>query len=156
MALITLGANSGKGKVLQVVRNYVANQASHIATTTASFTGSGIQASITPTTSGNLILIDFSTTMKETQSTGFGTSRMYQRIGSGSFAQMTGADAYHVAYSESSFNRFGPICFGGSYTATSTDTLTYEPYIYGGSGSLAFRFVHQNASYSLTLTEVEQ
>ena len=155
MALITLGANSGKGKVLQVVRNYVANQSSHIETTTSSFTASGIQASITPTASGNLILIDFNTTMQETRSTGFGTSRMYQRIGSGSFAQMTGADAYHVAYSESSLNRFAPICFGGSYTATSTDTLTYEPYIYAGTSN-AFRFVHQNASYSLTLTEVEQ
>lgn len=155
MALITLGANSGKGKVLQVVRNYVANQSSHIETTTSSFTASGIQASITPTASGNLILIDFSTTMQQTASTGFGTSRMYQRIGSGSFAQMTGANAYHVAYSESQLNRYAPICFGGSYTATSTDTLTYEPYIYAGSSN-AFRFVHQNASYSLTLTEVEQ
>ena len=59
MALIKLGANSGKGKVLQIVRTYEPNQSSSANTTSTSFTATGIQASITPTKSGNLILIDW-------------------------------------------------------------------------------------------------
>tara|TARA_Y100000385_G_C12786567_1_gene505798 strand:+ start:33 stop:497 length:465 start_codon:yes stop_codon:yes gene_type:complete len=154
MALITLGANSGKGKVLQVVRTYVANQQSAVSTTSTSLVGSGIQASITPTKSGNLILIDFNSTMSN-NSSNIGRARMYQKIGSGSFAQMSGAAVYHIGYMSSGWNRYAPHCFGGSYTATSTDTLIYEPYIEAPSGG-TYQFVHANASYSLTVTEVEQ
>ena len=153
MALIKLGANSGKGKVLQVVRTYVANQQSALSTTSTSLVGSGIQASITPTKSGNLILIDFNTSMSN-NSTTIGRARMYQKIGSGSFAQMSGAANYHIGYM-SSTNRYAPHYFGGSYTATSTDTLIYEPYIEAPSGG-TYQFIHANASYSLTVTEVEQ
>ena len=156
MALITLGANSGKGKVLQVVRTYVANSSSAIETSiNTSFQSSGIQATLTPNKSGNLILVDFNSTMAFKNTSNWGASRMYQKIGSGSFAQMTGASSYHVVYSDHNHNGYAPVCFGGSYTTTNTDTLIFEPYIIS-SNTNSFKLVHQNASYALTLTEVEQ
>jgi len=55
MALITLGANSGKGKVLQVVQTVKTDDFS---TTSTSFTDiTGLSASITPSSSSNKILI---------------------------------------------------------------------------------------------------
>ena len=156
MALIKLGVNSGKGKVLQVVRTYDANASSHIETTSTSLTASGIQASITPIKSGNLILVDFGSTMVDhTGSSQDGYGRMYQKIGSGSIAAMASSHNYHIGYIDNGSNRYAPFSFSGSYTATSTDTLLYEPYIKSPSGG-TFRLVHENASYALTLTEVEQ
>jgi len=164
MAIITLNNNSLSsvtalpagvgGKVLQIVRNYDANS-SQISTTSTSFTATGIQASITPTKSGNLILIDWVCSMTSKDASGHGRARMYQKIGSATIALMSGAGTYHVNYSNHSYNRYAPSCFGGSYTATSTDTLIYEPYILSDN-SAAYEFVYPNSSYSLTLTEVEQ
>jgi len=151
MALITLGANSGKGKVLQVVRTYVANS-SQITTTSTSDAPSGIQASITPTASGNLILVDYVSTM--TDSGVDCHAIMYQKIGSASIVPMASASHFHVGYTDVSQTRYAPFTFSGSYTTTSTDTLLYEPYIKVSSGT--GWLVHANSSYALTLTEVEQ
>ena len=152
MALITLGANSGKGKVLQVVRLYVANQGgSHLSTTSTSMTASGIQSSITPTASGNLILVDFYASMTDPGGNA-GMAEMHQKIGSGSFAVMAGAGNFQIGYTET---RYTPMVLNASYTTTSTDTLTYQPFIRtGGAGT--FNFIHDTSSYALTLTEVEQ
>jgi len=55
MALITLGANSGKGKVLQVVS---ATKSDVFATTSTSFTDvTGLSVSITPSSTSNKILV---------------------------------------------------------------------------------------------------
>lgn len=156
MSIIKLGANSGKGKVLQVVRTYVANQSGgSINTTSSTLTASGIQASITPTKSGNLILVDWVCSMTNKDASGAGTSKMYQKIGSATIASMSGASTYHVNYSNHSYNKYANSSFGGSYTATSTDVLLFEPYIRSDNGA-SYQFVHSNSSYSLTLTEVEQ
>jgi hypothetical protein len=149
---ITTG--TGMGKVLQIVRTYDADS-SQISTTSTSFTATGIQASITPTKSGNLILIDWVCSMTNKDASGYGLARMYQKIGSATIASMSGAGTYHVNYSNFAYNKYAPSCFGGSYTATSTDTLIYEPYI-ASSNAATYQFVHVNSSYALTLTEVEQ
>ena len=145
--------NLPNGSVIQVIRSYVADSA-YVQTTSTSLVASGIQASITPTETGNLILIDFVSTMANASSN-IGRSRMYQKIGSGSFAQMTGASNYHIGYISNATNRYSPQTGSYSYTATSTDQLTFEPYIESPSGG-TFSFVHVDASYSLTLTEVKQ
>ena len=156
MALIKLGANSGKGKVLQVVRTYATNPSSHIETTSTTLTSSGITATLTPTASGNLIIVDFSSAMADHTGSGdAGYGRMRVKVGSGNFTDMSGATPYHIGYLQNNENRYANLTFGGSYTTTSTDTLIFQPYIQSPSGN-TFRLVHDNSSYALTLTEVEQ
>ena len=54
MALITLGANSGKGKILQVVQGTTSTQ---VTVTGLTFADSGLSASITPSSTTSKILI---------------------------------------------------------------------------------------------------
>ena len=56
MALITLGANSGKGKILQVVQGETTSLVSH----TSSYADTGLSASITPSSTSNKILVQVS------------------------------------------------------------------------------------------------
>ena len=55
MALITLGANSGKGKVLQVKNTY--NTSGSFTTSSTSYSDCGLSVDITPTSSSSKILI---------------------------------------------------------------------------------------------------
>jgi len=54
MALITLGANSGKGKILQVVQGTTSTQ---VSVTGLTFADSGLSASITPSSTSSKILV---------------------------------------------------------------------------------------------------
>jgi hypothetical protein len=54
MALITLGANSGKGKILQTVQGTTNTQ---VSTTGITFTDTGLSATITPSSTSSKILI---------------------------------------------------------------------------------------------------
>jgi len=142
----------GQGKILQVVRSFNPNFPSAL-TSSTSYVASGIQASITPTASGNLIIVDFSSSMNNTA--GVGTAIMYLKVGSGSIAELPGITngQYQVGYAASNHNRYAPHCFGGSYTATSTDVLLFEPYMKASSST--YGVAHSNSSTSLTLTEVK-
>ena len=157
MALITLNKLAlPTGSVLQVVRNYVADSG-NIQTSSTSFAASGIQQSITPTASGNLILVDFNSTMTDVTSTDrVGLGKMYFKIGSGSFTAMTGSNNYHLGYFHQAKNRYIGATFAGSYTTTGTDTLTFEPYMKSNNSSSTFRLVHEDASYALTVMEIAQ
>ena len=139
------------GHVVQCVRTYVASS-SNIQAATQTFTASGIIASITPKASGNIILIDCTLSMVDCESDII-WMKMYQKIGSGSYAVMAGAADYQMGLQSAS--RWPPAVFGGSYTATSTSQLTYQPY-FRSSGGGNVRLVHDSSSYSLTLTEIAQ
>jgi len=156
-AITGLPAGVG-GKVLQVVRNYVPNT-SLIESTSTSFTASGIQASITPSASGNLILVDYICGLSQAVDSGTGDAikaRMYQKIGTGSMAAMSGSNEFQIAYVYDLGNEaFSPMVFNGSYTSTNTDTLIFEPYFLSQSGGNV-RFTYSKTSYSLTLTEIAQ
>ena len=142
------------GKVLQVVRTYNADTG-HIATSNTSFTASGIQATITPTASSNLIIVDFTTTMSAVDDSGNTMeAKMYQKTGSGSFAQMSGAGFYHLAFTRYTASQYLPVAFGGSYTTTNTDTLVFEPYFKSDVSSQTVRLCHTGSSYSLTVMEI--
>ena len=78
---------------------------------------------------------------------------MYQLIAGGSYAVMAGAADYQMGIQSAS--RWDPAVFGGSYTATSTSQLTYQPY-FRSSGGGNVMLVHDSSSYSLTLTEIAQ
>ena len=139
------------GSVLQVVRTYVASS-SVIESTSTSFVASGITASITPKASGNLILIDCVLSMTDATTDNIWT-KMYQLIAGGSYAVMAGASDYQFGFQSGA--RWTPSVFGGSYTATSTSQLTYQPYFKSASGGNV-RLVHDSSSYALTLTEIAQ
>ena len=141
------------GSVIQVARTYVA-LSGHISTASTSLVASGIQCSLTPKFSNSLILVDFSTPMCHTNSGDQLRAAMYIKVGSASISAMSGAGEYHLAYSN--HLKYQPIAFSGSYTATSTDTLMFEPYFRNRTQAVAVYLVHSSASYSLTVTEIAQ
>lgn len=143
------------GHVVQVVQEYVANTGG-VSTTSTSFAASGIIASLTPKSSNSLILVNFISTMGDVQNSSNMRVKMYQKIGAGSYLPMAGADLYHAGYQEPAHNRYGPFAFNGSYTATSTDTLSYQVYFISGSSGYSVRIAHPYSSYALTLTEIAQ
>jgi len=141
------------GHIVQVQRTYVANTTA-ISTTSTSLTASGIQCSLTPKFSNSLILVDYNSAMAATTGSGYKLSgMMYLKVGSASIAAMSGASTYHLTYSRD-YN-YQPITFGGSYTATSTDTLMFEPYYKSHTGDTIY-LAHSSSSYSLTVTEIKQ
>jgi hypothetical protein len=141
------------GSVIQVARTYVA-LSGHISTASTSLVASGIQCSLTPKFSNSLILVDFSTTMVHTNSGDQLRGAMYMKVGSASISAMSGAGEYHLVYSNDL--KYQPTVFSGSYTATSTDTLMFEPYFRNRTQAVAVYLVHSSASYSLTVTEIAQ
>lgn len=153
----TIDASAGTlvpsaGQVVQVVRDYD-EQIGHTSTTSTSLVASGLTSSITPVYSDSLIFVDFSVTMTHANSSATLYSTMYIKVGSGSMAAMSGAGNFHCAYSTTS--QYPPVNFRGSYTATSTDTITFEPYFKTGAAGTVY-LTHSGASYAFTLTEVKQ
>jgi len=141
------------GQVVQVVQEYNPN-ASHVVTTSTNLTASGITASITPKHSNSLIIVEYSSGMAISATGTHMRAMMYQSIGSGARAAMSGSANYHMSYMEDQ-SKYIPIVFKGSYTATSNDTLTFEPYFTTSDGGIVY-FTHLSSSYSLTLTEIAQ
>ena len=154
----TLHASAGlttpTGHVIQVARTYV-SFSSHISTSSTSLVASGIQCSLTPKFSNSLILVDFSTTVSHSNSGDQLRGKMYVKVGSASISAMASADEYHLVYSPGG-PHYQPTVFSGSYTASSTDTLMFEPYFRNRTQAVAIYLVHASASYSLTVTEIKQ
>ena len=157
MALITLGKKAlPTGSVLQVVRKYTADTSAHLSTTSTSLVGTGFAQAITPTVVGSLLIIHFNSTMADAN--GDNTvmkTRMYYKIGSGSFASMPSANNYHIGYPANSTNRYAPLDHSSSITTTSTDAYTFEPYFQSNNGN-EVRFAHINSSIGMTIFEVAQ
>jgi len=141
------------GHVVQVARTYSANSG-YIQTTSTSLVASGVQCSLTPKFSNSLILVDFVSSMGDGDADTL-KAKMYLKIGSASIASMSGAEQYHIGFNGTSYNRYSPVCFSGSYTATSTDTLMFEPYILSSGGGNV-RLGHTQASVGLTVQEIAQ
>jgi len=156
MALITLNKLAlPTGSVLQVVRKYTADTG-HIDTTSSSLVGTGFSQAITPTVVGSLLIVHFNTTMTDAGGDATMFSRMYYKIGSGSFAAMPSTDEYHIGYMATSTNRYAPWVNSSSITTTSTDAYTFEPYFKRQSGSTAARFAHDKSSLGMTIFEISQ
>jgi len=137
------------GHVVQVVSSSI------ISVSSTSLTASGIIASITPLKNNSVILVDFSSSMADGVSTAL-SAQMYYKIGSGSYGSFESGSSYQMGYNAGpSTNRYSPIVFSGKTTATSTSTLSFQPYISSVSGGVA-RLVHNDASYALTLMEIAQ
>ena len=153
----TIDASAGTlvpsaGAVVQVIQTYNPN-ASHINTNSGSLVASGITASITPKYSNSLIIVEYSCSMGISTAS-LMRAQMYMSVGSGARAAMSGSANYHITYMEDD-SRYIPIVFKGNYTATSINTLTFEPYFTSSNDGIVY-FTHQYSSYSLTLTEIKQ
>lgn len=142
--------NSGvhiPGHVVQVQQFY---RAATLAVTinSSSMTASGYQISITPKYANSLITVHASITMA--YAAGWGEARMYMNG-----AIMPSGANYHMGYTDASHNNYGPLVFQGQHQATSTNTLTFEPY-YRSDGSNSYTVTHSNASIGITLMEIAQ
>ena len=140
------------GHPIQIVREYE-NHSSPVDTTSTSFTASGFTAAITPLKSNSLILVDFSASMGDALSANVQV-KMYYKVGTGSYGVFESGNNYQIGY-QNNGNRYSPFVFGGKITATSTDTLTFQPYFRSGTGGTT-RIFHGSSSSCLTLTEVAQ
>ena len=160
----TSGANANKvlipsgnnliatGHVLQVQETSDLSS-SAVLVSSSSYTATGIVCSITPQRDNSIILIDWLANMAD-HATNHGYGRMYLKVGSGSYAGMTGSGDYTAGYKNSSYNRYAPMGMSAKYQVTSTDTHSFQPYYLSNSGTLTV--VHNTSSYCLRLTEVAQ
>ena len=135
------------GHVIQVQQFY---RAATLAVTvnSASMTASGYQKSITPKYANSLITVHASITMA--YAAGWGEARMFMN----GVVMPSGAN-YHMGYTDNNHNNYGPLVFQGQHQATSTNTLTFEPY-YRSDGSNNYTVTHSNASIGITLMEIAQ
>ena len=140
-------------RVLQVVRNYQPNSG-YINTTSQSFVGSGITASITPKQAGNILIVDFQVSLADAEADTLHT-KMFQSTAGGAFAVMDNAGLYHSGIQVSSTNRYTPLTFGGKFVTTSTEEITFQPFFASVSGG-SVRIVHSGSSYALTVREISR
>jgi hypothetical protein len=139
------------GSVLQMVRTST-NFSPTITTTSTSLVPTGITATITPLYANSIILVSYVGAMSWTN--GIMNAKIYVKIGSASYAVMSGAGAYMLAYRDTG-SLYTPICADVQHQATSTDTLIFQPYFLTSSGTTS-EFSHSNAATGLTLTEIKQ
>ena len=132
------------GSVIQRVINQDID-AGDIGTTSTSLVASGIQASITPTSSSNYIDVYFSVAMTF-DAPGELESKMYVN---GSEWPNTGD--YNVSFRAAGI--YAPSVFFLRYYPANTSTLTFEPFFKSRNGGLT-RLVHVNTTYALVLTEI--
>ena len=138
------------GSVLQVIHTQNPDSPM-IATTSASFVASGIQASITPTKVGNRILVEFVSTMATFVSAG--NIRVIIYVGGSAWPS---SSSYHAGFRNNGLTgeQYSPIIFCGELTASNLNAIAIEPYFRSGSSGVQARIAHSDASYSLKLTEI--
>ena len=139
------------GSVLQVIQTHTPSASGN--TTSTSFIATGVTAAITPKFNNSLILISFSVSMSYISS-GYGNMQMHIDDGGGGYSLMTGGSHYHIGYVSPTAN-YNPQVFNGYWTASSLNTLTFQPYAASPTGS-NFTYFHSSSSLALTLTEIKQ
>jgi len=135
------------GHVVQVQQFYKAATLA-VTVNSSSMTASGYQKAITPKYADSLIIVHASISMA--YAAGWGEARMHMNG-----VIMPGGANYHMGYTDNNHNNYGPLVFQGQHQATSTNTLTFEPY-YRSDGSNNYTVSHSNASIGITLMEIAQ
>ena len=145
MALITLGANSGKGKVLQVVSTTKTDTFGVTATATKTAV-TGLTVNITPSSSSNKILLLGSFPMHINGSASLGVHTIYRdstNLGQTNFG-------FGYVYSSNA----NPVSTNANVfldSPSTTSEITYQVYIRATNNTV---FISPNASTS-TLTALE-
>ena len=125
MALITLGANSGKGRVIQVVNSKITTQET---TTSTSFVATQLSLNITPISSSNKILLLGNCALYNNASSGAAVMNIF-RDTSTSLGKNTG-EAWGLGYvysgSGSIVGQVSPVYLD---TPSTTSQINYKVYI---------------------------
>ena len=146
MALITLGANSGKGKVLQVVNAKTSTEAISSST---SFSDTGLTASITPSSTSSKILIHIhQNAPKKTDNSDMDITLFR---GSTQLSRITG----FTLYTNSNTQLYGQTTSTAYLdTPSSTSSLTYKTQFKRPDGSGNVRIQSPGES-TITLMEIQ-
>ena len=148
MALITLGANSGKGKILQVVT--ATDSSLRVSTSTSFVTGSNTLAvNITPSATSSKIFVIVNTTAYNNVS---GKS-MYLTIYRDSSDLGNGSSGLINSYDESGRTIGKPTSMSILDSPLSTSQLTYQVYARTDSGGETY-FNYSNNKASITAFEI--
>jgi hypothetical protein len=145
MALITLGANSGKGKVLQIVN---AKTTTPTDTSSGSFVVTNLTASITPSSTSSKILILADGCVDNDSSGRQGMFALYR--GSTNLNGGTNT-AFTSVYS--SGRVILSACVNFLDTPSTTSSTTYAIYVKGTAGNV--EFCSQGTEANMTLMEIQ-
>ena len=143
---VALQGGAGVGKVLQVVN---ATYSTQVSTTSASYTSSGLTASITPTSASSKILVIFSAQVFLTSATATSKFQLYRN---GSSVR----PFEYTAYAGTSPLMTYPTCLYLDSPSTTSSTA-YTVYFNSNSGSInvIFNYTDANGTPVSTITLME-
>jgi hypothetical protein len=148
MALITLGANSGKGKILQVVSAFtdtdVSNSANSLVDTT-------LTATITPSSSSNKILVNILQAVGKQSANTWVNIKLFRNS-----TELLSEPGESIGYTGGSGQNYVGVGFGTSYedTPSTTSSVTYKTQFRNPPGTGVARAQPDGAVSFITLMEV--
>ena len=151
MALITLGANSGKGKILQC-KNTLAQTGQNTTSTSYIDITQFTDLAITPSTTGNLILVQINLGCRTAGGGRLGLD-LQMKTGSGSYSSQI-ADTEVIMDSNSTGTNHASYSLMYSHTTTTTDEHNFKLKMKSNSSSISVG-VNDNQASSVTLWEIQ-
>lgn len=145
------------GSALQVVQ---ASTAVNISTTSTTFTGSGLTASITPTSSTSKILVMLSGgqhRFTSSGSTGESWIQIWKSVGGGSYAAVGGyggTDIQSILINYTNSTIAGPHSVQYLDSPSTTSTVTYQPYFKTTSSGITVYYNMASVITYITLIEI--
>ena len=126
------------GGVLQVVQGTI--KTDNFSLTSATFTDSGLEVSITPTSTSSKILVQFTGCIRVYNTSGnnaYAFWRIYRKIGSGSYARLGLHQFTHRAYDYGNSGAISDVPMHCQYldAPSTTSAVSYKLYAYLGAGS---------------------
>ncbi len=126
MALITLGANSGKGKILQVVSARL--NGTSVSSNSTSFVATGLFINITPSSTSHKVMIHFTIPqVKHAQHAGLRV-RLYRQINGGGYSHVSGLSGTASSNKQAAlFGNYDTNGAGNRSATTITGTVVDSP-----------------------------
>ena len=138
------------GHIVQVVHN-VLNTTTSITSDTTSFVASGFSISVTPKRVGNVILVQYNTSIFHKQVTSAAEVKLYL-----DGSQAPGTASYWGGYASADNNAtdYSPRLGTYKYTAFDTNSHTFEPYFRSYNSNNVY-FIHSDGSAIISATEIQ-
>jgi hypothetical protein len=144
MALITLGANSGKGKVLQVVQGSISAETD---TSSSSYVATGLSVNITPSSTSNKIFVTVTGSIDNQASGRVPRVTIYRDS-----TAIDSNDGLSLSYSQTD-RTICPCSFSKLDTPNTTSQITYKVYV-KSSTSNNVRFGEGSSEQLITAFEI--